>query len=372
MKPTSASDLAKLCNGKLIGNPDEMVSGMCLDSRECKPGDMYISIIGEKNDGHKFIQCAFDKGVRVFLISKESAVFDGASFILVDDAVRGFCDMGANYVKQFDVKKIAVTGSVGKTTTKMMTTAVFGAAFKTISSRKNYNSDLGVSLTCFDADETTEAIVFEMGMDDKGQIASYVARVKPELAIITNVGISHLERLGSRDNIASAKLEIVNEFNDDCKLVVNGSSDYLKTDEEIRSRATNKSNYKIVNVGRDVVISDLENKGAEGSSFKINDEEFQLPLIGEHNAIDAALACAAGMEFGISLKDAAAALKDVTATDKRLKVENIADIILIDDSYNASPDSVKAGIAAIVGLKAERRLLVLGNMLELGSELHDA
>ncbi|MDO5331570.1 MAG: UDP-N-acetylmuramoyl-tripeptide--D-alanyl-D-alanine ligase [Bacillota bacterium] len=367
MKPTSVHALAEWSNGTIIGSRVNVVMGVKIDSREATLGDMFVCVVGEKNNGHKFIQSAYNNGCRCFLISQDVNELKGASYIKVDDTVAAFCKMSEEYLKQFKIRKIAVTGSVGKTTTKMLTATVFASRYNTITTKKNLNTDLGLAMTCFDVDDKTEAAVFEMGMDKPGEIAGYVSRVKPELGIITNVGISHLERLGTRDAIADAKLEIVNEFDETNILVVNSSSDYLKTKQEIRDRATNKSQYRIVSVGQDLLITDIKNIEG-GIMFKINDVDFEIPLIGEHNAIDAALAAAAGMQFGISLQKSASALKSVEATEKRLNVEKISDIILIDDSYNASPDSVKAGIAAIASVKARRRIVVLGDMLELGSE----
>lgn len=367
MKPTGVQTLAKWGDGEIIGNSARVVRGVRIDSREAIIGDMFVCIIGEKNNGHKFIEYAYDNGCRCFLVSQDVKPLEDATYIKVKDTYQAFLTMSEEYLKQFRIRKIAVTGSVGKTTTKMLTATVFGSRFNTITTKKNLNTDLGLALTCFDVDDRTEAAVFEMGMDKPGEIAGYVSRVKPELGIITNVGISHLERLGTRDAIADAKLEIVNEFDETNILVVNSASDYLKTKQEIRDRAKNKAQFRIVSVGQDLEITDIKSK-LGGITFKLNDVDFDLPLIGEHNAIDAALAAAAGMQFGISLEKAAKALKDVEATEKRLNVENFSDIILIDDSYNASPDSVKAGIAAIASVKARRRIVVLGDMLEFGSE----
>ena len=319
-------------------------------------------MIGEINNGHNYVKSAYDLGCRAFLVSQDIPELPGSVVIRVDDTMEGFKRMAEAYVAQFNVRKVGVTGSVGKTTTKMLTAAVASAKYKTVCSRKNLNTHLGVCLTCFLADETTQCIVFEMGMDHKGEIEEYVTWVKPEIAIITNVGVSHMERLGSRDAIADAKLEIVLPFTDECTLVVNSRSDYLKTEKEIRERALNKSNFKIVLVGQDIDYKDVKNKGENGIEFYVNNVKFELPLLGEHNALDACLAIAAGLQMGISLEEASAALKNVIATDRRLKAVKIGGIYLLDDS----PDSMKAGISALCGVDAKRRIAVLGDMLELG------
>ena len=366
MRPTSARFLADACGGKLAGDPEYLVRDIKIDSRECADGDLFVCVIGEINNGHNYVKSAYDLGCRAFLVSQDIPELPGSVVIRVDDTMEGFRRMAEAYVAQFNVRKVGVTGSVGKTTTKMLTAAVASAKYKTVCSRKNLNTHLGVCLTCFLADETTQCIVFEMGMDHKGEIEEYVTWVKPEIAIITNVGVSHMERLGSRDAIADAKLEIVLPFTDECTLVVNSRSDYLKTEKEIRERALNKSNFKIVLVGQDIDYKDVKNKGEDGIEFYVNNVRFELPLLGEHNALDACLAIAAGLRMGISLEEASAALKNVIATDRRLKAVKIGGIYLLDDSYNASPDSMKAGISALCGVDAKRRIAVLGDMLELG------
>ncbi len=369
MRATKLGMLADACSGILTGDAQMTVCDVKIDSRACVPGDLFVCVVGENKDGHDYINSAYEKGCRCFLVSRDMKI-EGASFIKVEDTKAAFAKMAEAYLNQFSLRKIAVTGSVGKTTTKMLTAAVMQSRYNTISTQKNLNTDLGTCLTAFMVDETTQAVVFEMGMDKSGEIAGYVSWIKPEVALITNIGISHLERLGSRDAIADAKLEVVNEFTDKNVLIVNGDSDYLRTRQEIRERAKNKSKFQIIIIGKDkdIELSNVKNDGANGISFKINDTLFKLPLIGEHNAIDAALAVACGTYFGISLGTAAKALENVIATDKRLQSERLGDILLIDDSYNASPDSMMAGISALAGVRARRRILVLGDMLELGSE----
>ncbi len=367
MKPSELKFLSDACGGILKGNPGTLVKNIKIDSRECGEGDLFVCIVGEKNNGHDFIRSAFDQGCKSFLVS-EDVHMEGADFICVDDTVKALQRMAEGYLNQFSVRKIAVTGSVGKTTTKMLTAAVMSSRFRTVATPKNYNSEIGLCLTAFLVDDTTEAVVFEMGMDEAGQLARKVKWVRPQVAIITNVGISHLERLGSRDAIADAKFEIVGEFTEENTLIVNAQSDYLKTHAEIRARTKNKKHYHIVSVGEDLIIEDAKSLGIDGITFKIKNVEFKLPLIGMHNAVDAALAVACGIQYGVSISTAAKVLSDVVATEKRLKIEKISGIILIDDSYNASPDSVRAGIAAIADVRARRRILILSDMLELGYE----
>ena len=370
MQTTSIDFLCKACSGKLLGIRDNDISGVKIDSREAASRDIFVCVVGEINDGHKFVEGAYGNGCRAFLMSDVSvaetmiSAHDDVSVVLVPDTVKAFEQMAEGYLAQFNVKKLAVTGSVGKTTTKMLTAAVMGTKYRTICTQKNLNTNLGLSMTAFLADETTEAIVFEMGMDGKGQIAEDVSFIKPELAIITNIGISHMERLGSRDAIADAKLEIVSEFTDCDALIVNGDSDYLRTESEIRKRALNKSDFSVTIVK---APEKIVNKGLSGIEFDFEGQHCILPIIGEQNAIDACLAIKAGEHFGISLAEAAVGLSKVESTDRRLKAEKLGGVVLLDDSYNASPDSMKAGLAALSASEGKRKIAVLSDMYELGN-----
>ena len=366
---TSINFLAKACNGKVLGQQEAFVENVKIDSREASEGDMFVCVVGEFNNGHDYADSAYQGGCRCFLMSDEFAAgelaskYPDASVILSDNTIDAFEKMAESYLAQFSVKKVAVTGSVGKTTTKMLTAAVLGSRYNTICTQKNLNTNLGLCLTCFMADKSTEAIVFEMGMDAKGQITEYVSFIRPELAIITNVGISHMERLGSRDAIADAKLEITGQFTESNALVVNSESDYLKTEEEIRDRSLNKNNYKIIFAKKPESIS---NNGLNGVEFELDGQKYNLPLIGEHNVIDAVLAIRAGQELGISPEEAAKGLAGVVSTERRLKAESVRGFMLLDDSYNASPDSMKAGLAALAAAEGKRKIAILSDMYELG------
>ena len=365
----SVKNLCEACSGRLLGNEDNCITDVKIDSREALSGDLFVCVVGEFNDGHRFAESAYQGGCRAFLMSDAAcaeetvAAHADASVILAEDTVKAFEQMAEWYLSHFDIKKLAVTGSVGKTTTKMLTAAVMSAGYCTICTKKNLNTNLGLCLTAFMADESTEAIVFEMGMDGKGQIAEDVSFIRPQLAVITNVGVSHMERLGSRDAIADAKLEITGCLKEGDFLIVNGDSDYLRTEEEIRERALNKSAFSVKIVK---APEKIENKGLSGVEFEYEGHLYRLPLIGVHNVIDACLAISAGRVFGISAEAAAKALSEVESTDRRLKVETMGGITLIDDSYNASPDSMKAGLSALAAAEGKRKIAVLSDMYELG------
>lgn len=376
MRPTSVKFLAKAANARLIGNVDAVVSDVEIDSRNAEEGEMFVCIVGENNDGHNYVRSAYEGGCRVFLMSDEWKAIEFAEtdpdicVILAGDTSVAFKDMAKAYIGQFDIRKIGITGSVGKTSTRTYTAAVLSEKYNTVCSQKNYNTHLGLCLTCFLADESTEVIVFEMGMDRKNEIAEYVDWVFPETAVITNVGISHMERLGSRDAIADAKLEIVKNFGPANMLVYNSLSDYLN-EEEIKSRAP--GDYQLFSIGTeegcDLVFSDVA-ASTEGMSFRLasgeEDAVVHMNLLGSHNAIDAALAAAVGLRYGVDLKTAAQGLAKVKPNPRRLNASRLAGVYLIDDTYNASPDSMKAALEVMGYIQADRKICILADMLELG------
>ena len=380
MRETAISFLCEACGGMLMGTCDNTIKSVVIDSRDSCPNSLFVAIIGEKNDGHDYWRSCLDNGCRAFLFSEKEraeevlAVCPEASVVLTEDTSEAFKDMARSYLSQFPLIKIGVTGSVGKTTTRTLTAQVMSARYRTVSTQKNLNTHLGLCLTCFLADETTEAVVFEMGMDRRNDIAEYVEWVRPDAAIITNVGISHLERLGSREAIADAKLEITGRLAPGAPLVVNSDSDYLKPDE-IRDRAP--GDYNIISVTQggagDFIVDCKEDLGLAGIRFAVTDAksgesvDFSMPLLGMHNALNAGLAIAMGMQYGISLNESARALSGAGHEKRRLNAEQCGGILLIDDSYNASPDSMCAGLAVLASVDAKRRVAVLGDMLELGS-----
>lgn len=368
MEKTKISFLAKACNNNLYGI-DQLISDVKIDSRSCTLGDLFVCVVGEKNNGHDYVENAYNQGCKAFLMSdvavkdKLLSKYDDISIVMCDNTVHGFEQMAKIYLEQFNPIKVAVTGSVGKTTTKSLIASVLSQKYNTVCTKKNLNSDLGVSLTCFLVDKETQAVVFEMGMDEKGQIKEYVDFVNPHTALITNVGVSHMEKLGSRDAIADAKLEIISNFNDDNTLIVNASSDYLKTEDEIRNRALNKSNYRII---LNSEIEYIDDNGIDGIKFGYRGNEYALHIIGAHNAIDASLAIELAMLYGLSVDEINEGFSSFTGTERRLKVEKIGELTLIDDSYNASPDSMKAALQTLNALEGKRKIAVLSDMYELG------
>ncbi|NCB41192.1 MAG: UDP-N-acetylmuramoyl-tripeptide--D-alanyl-D-alanine ligase [Clostridia bacterium] len=379
MKPIKVEFLAKACCGELLGNKSATIFDVKIDSRLAEEGDLFVAVIGENKNGHDYAKGAFDAGCRSFLVSDTSCaqmligLDPSVCAIVTQDTVAGLVKIATAYLSLFNLRRIAVTGSVGKTTTKEMIACVLASKYKTLSTRKNLNTQLGQCLTAFLADDTTQAIVFEMGMDRKGEISEYCEWILPEIAVITNVGTAHLEKLGTREAIALAKLEIAGHLKENQPLIFNADSDFLSV-ENVKRLLQNTCTLCSVGCkpSFDFSLSEVKDLGVQGIEFKILDKKsdttqaFKLALLGTHNARNAALAIAAGHYMGISMQEAAKALSQMKSTMRRLDLEEMNGITIIDDTYNAGPDSIKAAINTLLSVKGTRKIAILSDIMELG------
>lgn len=369
--------IAKAVNGKLMqGEGKEEIQGISIDSRKVKQGDLFFCLIGENHDGHTFIEQVLAQGCRGLIVShpvnvsafgKEAGT---VSVILVEDTEKALQDLSRYYLSLCNVKKVAVTGSTGKTTTKEMLYWILSEKYKTARTLGNFNNHIGLPLTIFTLDKETEAAVFEMGMSEFGEIDLLADLVRPEVALIINIGTSHMESLGSRENILRAKMEIVNYFDSAHCLVANEDLAFL-------SRENIAGDYQLITVGdtgrSQFILSGIEERGADGISFSLEHEgemtRFHLAIPGRHNAYNGALAVAAASCLGISPEQAARGLaKMEEITDKRLSIKGKNGIRIIDDTYNASPDSMKAALDVLVSSRGIRKIAILGDMFELGEQ----
>jgi UDP-N-acetylmuramoyl-tripeptide--D-alanyl-D-alanine ligase len=371
MDSITVNEMIRATGGKLLsGSGEAAVSDVSIDSRKVGKDSLFIAIIGEVHDAHKFIPQVVESGCRTLMVSEpESAeALADCNVILVDDTVMAMQDLARYYLDRINVRRIAVTGSVGKTTTRDMVYYILSEKYVTGRPIANYNSNVGVPLTIFSFDDTMEVAVFELGLENIGDIHRYAEITEPEVGIITNVGISHMENLGSRENIRKAKMEIADFLGPDNMLVINESCDLLNK-EDIHG------DYKVVSIGyedEDYVVSDVCDLGERGIEFtlKTGDVERRIALgvPGAHNAINAALAIAACTQFGISIDVACEGLKKLQLTGKRLSVREAHGIKVIDDSYNAAPDSMKSAINTLMNASGTRKVAILGGMNELGSD----
>lgn len=383
MEPITLRNLLTAVNGTLqpgfSGDPvTTKITGIKSDNRICEAGDLFFAIVGEKNDGHKFAADALRRGAAGAVISRElpeedmRALPDGAFLVRVPDTMQALGALAAWYRGRFQIPVIGVTGSVGKTTTKDMIASVLAAHWNTLKTEANFNNNIGLPRTIFRIDHTTEMAVIEMGMNHLGEIDYLVKIARPDCATITNVGIAHIGILGSRDNIFRAKSEIFNGLAKGGTAVLNRDDDYepkLLDDQEKREK------FRFVWVG--------EHKDADFRAENVDasrpdrviftavtpDGRFNvvIPAPGRHMIYPALTAMAIGRQYGEPMEEILSGIASYAPTGKRLEAVHLpGNIVVYNDTYNANPQSVEAGLDTLTNLKGYRHVAVLGDMLELG------
>lgn len=372
MRNITIEEIERATGGKCVfrGTETEICS-VSIDSRTAEAGDLFVPIIGEVHDAHKFLPQVYERGCRSFLFSEREAAedFTDCNAILVEDTTKALQKLSAWYLDALSLKKVAVTGSVGKTTTRDMVYTILKTKYQTGTTAGNFNNDIGVPLTIFSFDEGLEAAVLEVGMDHFGEIHRLVDIIRPDIGIITNIGVSHIENLGSREGILKAKMEITDYFGAENTLVVNDDCDML-------SRLSEKQDYRLIRAGSTQESAyracDICDKGANGVSYTLcadgKSYPVKLNVPGAHNAVNSALAIAAAVSLGVDIHQAIEALAQIRLTGKRLTCTEKNGVTVIDDTYNAAPDSMKSAIKTLMNTEGKRKVAILAGMNELGDE----
>ncbi len=338
---------------------------ICTDTRKITSGCLFIAIKGDNFDGHSFAKRAVESGASAVLCEKDCGLGDFQ--IVVENTRTALLDLAGYYRSKFDIPVVGITGSVGKTTTKEMTHAVMSVKYNTLKNEGNLNNEIGVPLTLFRLEKCHEAAVIEMGMSGFGEISRMTEAVKPDVAIISNIGVSHIEKLGSREGILKAKLEILHGMKDSAPIILNGDDDMLVNAETGTHPVIY---YGIKNVNSLFKAFDITSKESETDmsvGFVDGSDRVSLPFPGRHNVYNALAAVAVGSQFGIGVHEALEALKGYVPAGMRQRINVKNGITFIEDCYNASPDSQAAALAVLAGFNAKRTVAVIGDMLELGS-----
>lgn len=334
-------------------------SGANFDTRRLQPGELFVAIIGAR-DGHDYAKQAMELGAAAVLASKPC----DAPAIYVENTLTAMQAIAKGYRETLTARCVGITGSVGKTTTKEMIAAVLGTTLRTEKTAENFNNGMGLPVTILGIDRDCEAMVLEMGMNHFGEISLLTAIAQPEVAVITNVGTMHIENLGSRAGILRAKLEILEGLRPGGLAVLNGDDDLL-------SQVRPDCRTVFFGFGENCQVRAQEVCATEdglrftaivhGASFPV-----ELPVTGEHHVLDALAALAVGAELGIENAAMADGLKNFRNTGMRQKIWSRGGVTVIEDCYNAGPESMAAALK-VLGSRAGRRIAVLGGMLELGS-----
>lgn len=365
-------EIVEAVDGKIIqGNPDHIVNNMTIDSRRAKPGDLFFAIIGENNDGHNFIPEAIDNGAKVIITSRSIKPYSGVAIILVRDTTIALQDL-ASYIrdKVVGLKIVGITGSAGKTTTKDIIASIVSEEKKVLKSQGNFNNEYGLPLSLLDLEGNEDVAILEMAMRHKGDISRLAEIAKPEIGVITNIGPAHLENLKTIENVARAKEELLTGLKPAGKAVLNYDDEYIR-EMVNKFKELNKVTISLKDSNADYYADQIEYiKNGEESRFQVHEEGksyiLEMDRSGEHNIYNALAAIAVARILNINWDSIKNGLKDIEVTELRQEIRKMDGIKIINDSYNANPLSMKAGIDSLINIDGERKIAVLGAMLELG------
>lgn len=370
MKPIHANQLLA---GLALAEA-EPITAVVTDSRKVVPGCVFVCFPGERVDGHDYAAAAYRAGAAYIVANHPVDGVPENRTVIVASSHHAMVRMASNYRMLFSPLMIGVTGSVGKTTTKEFCYAVLSAFGNTLKTEGNQNNEIGLPNTLFRLDDATEYAVVEMGMSNLGEIERLARAARPSAGIITLIGVSHLENLGTRENILKAKLELCYGLPDGAPLALNADDDLLPT-------AKLPERLRPVWFGIDSPDADVRavkiTAGDNGTDFVLSDKEYgdfpvHIPTVGLHTVSDALAAYAAATRLGLDPAKAAAALSNYQTTGMRQNIVHKAGVTIIEDCYNASPDSMRAALGVLKNQPAERRVALLGDMLELGSVSEEA
>ena len=363
MEEIFLKEIAQWCNTEtsLQGS----IRTISTDSRVIDENTLFIALKGERFDANDFVDEVLEKNVKAVVCSRYNG--NSERVIIVEDTGKALLQIAKGYREKFRIPFVALTGSVGKTTTKGMVHAVLSEKYNTLKTQGNLNNEIGVPKTLFCLDKTHEVAVIEMGMNHFNEISRLTDTVKPDIGIITNVGTAHIENLGSREGILKAKYEITEGMKKGSPLIINGDNDMLAT--------INTDDFEVLKFG--IEQNDLYMRAddikflPDGSQFTAICENESVkafvPAVGVHNVYNALCAMCVGKKLGFTLQESADALKNFAPEGMRQNVRSVLGYTFIEDCYNANPDSMKASLVTLNTIKKGRSIAVLGDMLELGS-----
>lgn len=369
MKGMNIRNITEACKGTYYG-PTELldteVSSIYTDSRKIEKNSLFIPIKGERVDGHDFIENVFEMGALVTLSEKK--LDEEFPYVLVDSSLQALKDLAEFYLQQLQIPVVGVTGSVGKTSTKEMIASVLEQKYNTLKTDGNFNNEIGLPLTVFRLRDEHEAAVLEMGISDFGEMSRLTKVARPDIAVITNIGLCHLENLKSRDGILQAKTEIFEGLKENGSIILNGDDDKLATVTEYHGICPVFFGY---NEDNSIYADQIENLGLKGVKCCIHTAQgefkVQIPVPGMHMVMNAMAACGVGLAMGLSLEQIKAGIESLKPVRGRTNIIYGENYTVIDDCYNANPVSMKASIDVLMDALG-RKVCVLGDMFELGEQ----
>lgn len=376
MLELNLQEIVKATKGVLLKEADvKEIKAVSTDTRKIEEGTMFIALKGENFNGNNYVLDAFNKGAKIAIVDEVKCdlneLKEDVALIKVQNTGRALMDLAKFYREKLGLKVVGITGSAGKTSTKDLVAAVLSYKYKVFKTKGNFNNEIGLPLMILELDSTYDVAILEMGMRGLGQIKELAEIASPDLGIITNIGISHIEILKTRENILKAKMEIATFFDKNNTLVVCGNDDFLG--------ALPEAEYKIVKTGvgenfkigaKNIALEELSSKFTVYDGEK--EEEFSLDMPGEHNISNLMLGIAIAKELGVSFEEMKRGLKNIEATSMRLELIKKDGFSILNDCYNSSPVAVKSAIDVMKNIEGKRRIAVLGTMRELGHKSEEA
>lgn len=372
MERITLGQLLEAVHGTLLGegfDRNTPIVQVDTDSRSIHTGSLFIPLVGDRFDGHTYLSAALESGAAGCLTAREQTkILPGKFYVKVEDTLRALRDLAVWYKGRFNIPFIAVTGSVGKTTTKDMLAAVLGVKYKVLKTEGNFNNAVGLPLTLLRLDSSAQAAVLEMGMDGPGQIDDLADMVQPNVGIITNIGDAHMELLGSRENILKAKCELLPHIQADGLAVLNGDDSMLSA---LRGTTPVPAVFCGQGEGCDYRAQPTGGDGMSHIHCRLTtpkmDRDVKIPALGAHMIYPALIAAAVGERFGLTPDEIELGLSQFVPTRMRMNVLRRGEgITILDDTYNANPQSMRAAISVLADSPGRYKTAILGDMLELG------
>jgi UDP-N-acetylmuramoyl-tripeptide--D-alanyl-D-alanine ligase len=366
MKNFSIAELAQIIKARPIKDTGNF-NGVSTDSRSTRPGHCFFAIPGDNFDGHDYLSNAFDNGAVCAVVSKDDTAekLSGKTILKVDDTIKALGDFAADYRRQTNPKVIAITGSVGKTTTRQITYHVLSQRFRVRQAKKNFNNYIGLPLTLLDADLEDQIIVAELGANHPGEIAYLTRIAQPDVAVVTNVHPAHLEGLGSLETILTEKLSISQGLRPDGTFIINADCEQL-------FNACRSTRTEFITFGKsdgcDIQAHNIT-FSASASRFTIDGTQIDLPLPGAGNIENAIAAFSICRQFEITVNDFAESIKTLPSVPMRAEILQIENLTVLNDCYNANPASMKNALDMLANLSSEKKhrlVFICGDMAELG------
>lgn len=371
-------EIVDAVQGKIILQGENLeFNAVSTDTRKIEKGNIFFALKGENFNGNSYIKEASEKGAVICIVDeikyKAEDINKYTTVIKVKDTRAALLDLAEFYRSKLNVKVVGITGSTGKTSTKDLVAAVLSSKYKVFKTEGNFNNQIGLPLMIFKLDNNYDIAVLEMGMNNLNEIHTMAKAARPDIALITNVGTAHIGNLGSRENILKAKLEITDYFDKSNILIVNSDNDLLDSIKDdrfqlIKTSIEGKGTFKAENIYL----------GEEYVEFSVNEarntlyEKYHIDVPGKHTISNGLLAIACGKTLGLNYSEIIEGLKKLQTTAMRLDIIKGGKFTIINDCYNANPDSMKAAIDVLKNLKAKRKIAVLGTMGELGHESFNA